>query len=53
MMKTYLIAILFTLIAACTTLPEPVPEGEVTYLPGGYILFCLENPHSIFCEERP
>jgi len=30
---------------------RPLPEGKETLPPIGYVIFCAENPDSIFCKE--
>lgn len=54
-MKKFLIiiAVVMLIAASCTTVPDTVPEGDVTWRPGGYIRYCHEHPLSIFCEEFP
>jgi len=49
-MKKLIIIILFLLIG-CVDNNKPLPEGEIISAPVGYIIYCRENPDSIFCKK--
>jgi hypothetical protein len=54
-MKTLSIFIFVLLVTfiGCSKTYEPFPEGEVTQdQPWGYIIYCIENPESVFCKDQ-
>lgn len=47
----FAIALAALLIMGCAKEYQPFPEGDTRNPPVGYIIFCHENPDSIFCKE--
>lgn len=41
---------LLLVLAACQT--APMPEGEPTAAPGGYLTLCANQPESVLCPEK-